>query len=82
MKDLGPLTHFLGLEVHQSVEGLFINQHKYTMDHITLVDLQDSTLVDTPLEVNLKLRNDDGTLLPDPHMYRQLAGSQVYLTFT
>lgn len=52
------------------------------MDLIALVDLQDSTLVDTPLEVNLKLRNDDGTLLPDPHMYRRLVGSQVYLTIT
>lgn len=52
------------------------------MDLITLVDLQDYTLVDTPLEVNLKLRNDDGTLLPDPHMYRRLVGSQVYLTIT
>ena len=27
MEDLGPLHYFLGLEVHQSPKGLFLNQH-------------------------------------------------------
>lgn len=52
------------------------------MDLIDLVDLQNSTPGDTPLEVNLKLRKDDGDLLPDPHMYRRLVGSLTYLTIT
>lgn len=34
MKDLGPLTYFLGLEVHQSEKGLVLDQHKYTLDLI------------------------------------------------
>ena len=34
MKDLGPLTYFLGLEVHKLLRSLFIDQHKYTMDLI------------------------------------------------
>ena len=82
MKDLGPLHYFLGLEVHQSQKGLFVNQHKYTSDLIELADLQDSSPVDTPVEVNLKLSKDDGDLLPDPHTYRRLVGSLVYLTIT
>ena len=52
MKDLGPLLYFLGLEVHQSPTGLFINKHKYATDLIKLADLHDSSPVDTPLEVN------------------------------
>lgn len=52
------------------------------MDLISLADLQDSTPVDTLLEVSLKLRKDDGDLLPDPHMYRRIVGSLVYLTIT
>ena len=57
----------MGLEVHQSPKGLFINQHKYATDLIELTDLLDSSPVDTPLKVNLKLSKDDGDLLPDPH---------------
>ena len=47
-----------------------------------MADLHDSTPVDTPVEVNLKLSKDDGDLLPDPHIYRRLVGSLIYLTIT
>ena len=50
MKDLGTLTYFLGLEVHNVASGVFLNQHKYTQDLISLAGLQDSSFVDTPLE--------------------------------
>eukprot|EP00268_Persea_americana_P069010 TRINITY_DN9713_c0_g2_i1.p1 TRINITY_DN9713_c0_g2~~TRINITY_DN9713_c0_g2_i1.p1 ORF type:complete len:230 (+),score=29.01 TRINITY_DN9713_c0_g2_i1:27-692(+) len=80
IKDLGPLHYFLGLEIQQNSNGLFINRHKYTVDLIDLADLQSSSPVDTPLQIDLKLSKDDGTLLPDPHMYRRLVGSLVYLT--
>eukprot|EP00268_Persea_americana_P059265 TRINITY_DN7252_c0_g2_i3.p1 TRINITY_DN7252_c0_g2~~TRINITY_DN7252_c0_g2_i3.p1 ORF type:complete len:904 (-),score=94.40 TRINITY_DN7252_c0_g2_i3:300-3011(-) len=82
MKDLGPLNYFLGLEVHQSKKGLFLHQHKYATDLVDLADLGDSSPVDTPLEVNVKLRQQDGDLLPDPTFYRRLVGSLVYLTIT
>ena len=40
MKDLGPLTYFLGLEVHQSAKGIVLNQHKYTLDLIDMADFK------------------------------------------
>lgn len=40
MKDLGPLTYFLGLQVHNIQGGLFINQHEYTRDVIAQECLQ------------------------------------------
>ena len=82
MKDLGPLTYFLGLEVHTNSSGIFLNQHKYTQDLISLAGLQDSSSVDTPLEVNVKYRSEEGELLPDPSVFRQLVGSLNYLTIT
>lgn len=82
MKDLDPLHDFLGLEVHQSPKSLFLNQHKYTYDIIELVDLHDSLPVDTLIEVNLKLSKNDDDLLPNPHTYRRLVDSLVYLTIT
>lgn len=47
-----------------------------------MVGLLNSTLVDTPLEVNLKLTQYGGDLLPDPTLCWQLVGSLIYLTDT
>jgi hypothetical protein len=32
MKDLGPLSYFLGISVTRSASGLFLSQHKYDLD--------------------------------------------------
>ena len=82
MKNLGTLTYFLGLEVHRDSSGVFLNQHKYTQDLISLAGLQDSYSVDTPLKLNVKYRREEGDLLPDPTIFRQLVGSLNYLTIT
>lgn len=47
-----------------------------------MVGLQLANLIDTPLEVNVKYHCDDGDLLFDPLLYRQLMGSLDYLTIT
>jgi hypothetical protein len=70
MKDLGLLTYFLGLEVHTDSSSIFLNQHKYTQDLISLVGLQDSSSMDTPMEVNVKYRSEEGDLLSDPTVFR------------
>ena len=74
MKELGHLTYFLGLEVHHRASGIFVNQHKYIQDLITLAGLEDTSSVDTPMEVNVKYRKDEGDLLDDPILYRHLVG--------
>ena len=82
MKDLGQLTYFLGLEVHYRSYGLFVNQHKYIQDLITLVGLEDTSSIDTLMEVNVKYMKDQGDLLDEPTLYRRLVGSLIYLTTT
>ena len=82
MKDLGPLTYFLGLKVHQSTKGIVLNQYKYTPDLIDMAGLQNFALVDTPVEVNVKLCQNDGDPLSDPTLYRRLGGSLIYLMIT
>lgn len=72
MKDLGLLAYFPGLEVYKLDKGLFVNQHKYTQDLIALARLQNSILVNTPLKLNVKYRQDDGNLLCDPIVYKKL----------
>jgi transposase InsO family protein len=82
MKDLGSLTYFLGLEVHRSSSGIFLNQHKYARDLVVIAGLQEAPSVDTPMELHVKLRKEEGDLLADPSLYRKLVGSLVYLTIT
>ena len=82
MKDLGSLTYFLGLEITTGAHGIFLSQHKYAQDLVAAAGLQDSTPLDTPMELNLKLHKEEGDLLSDPVSYRTLVGSLVYLTIT
>ncbi|KAF5443817.1 hypothetical protein F2P56_036343 [Juglans regia] len=82
MKDLGPLQYFLGLEVQIIPTGTLLYQHKYTQELISLASLQSGNFVLTSLEVNLKFRQEEGELLSDSSLYRQLVGSLNYLTIT
>uniref|UniRef100_A0A2N9J4W0 Reverse transcriptase Ty1/copia-type domain-containing protein n=1 Tax=Fagus sylvatica TaxID=28930 RepID=A0A2N9J4W0_FAGSY len=82
MKDLGPLSYFLGLEVSSSSDGYYLTQAKYTSDLISRAGITDSKIVDTPIEYNNRLNTHDGEPLPDVTLYRQLVGSLVYLTVT
>ncbi|XP_042502340.1 uncharacterized protein LOC122079717 [Macadamia integrifolia] len=82
MKDLGPITYFLRLEVHYFKRGYFVNQHKYVQDLIKLTNLTDDKKVDTPVEVNVKYFKRAGERLSDPTIYRQFVGSLIYLTMT
>ena len=47
-----------------------------------MANLTNADPVDTPMEVNVKLRRDEGELLQDPTFYRKFVGSLIYLTIT
>ena len=82
MTDLGQLSYFLGLEITSADRGFQLSQQCYTSDLLTRVALSDSCTVDTPMELHLQLRPDDGVPLSDLTRYRHLIGSLVYLTIT
>lgn len=51
---------FLGIEVASSSQGWILSQVKYASDLIARAGLSDKKIVDTPLELNVKLRPTDG----------------------
>ena len=82
MSDLGYLHYFLGIEFSRSSDAYFLSQHRYAMDLLERSGLTDTRTACTPMELNLKLRPNDGTLLEEPSRYRHLVGSLVYLGVT
>ena len=87
MKDLGFLRYFLGIKVAYSSCGCLLSRQKYIVDlleHATLNDptIPTSSSVSTPMELHLKLRRDDDTLLPQSAWYRELVGSLIYFSAT
>jgi len=53
MKDLGPLSYFLGLEVLSLGDDLFLTQAKYAFDFVSRAGLTDCKIEHTPLEPNI-----------------------------
>ena len=58
MKDLGLMHYFLGLEVWQSPERIFLNQGKYAVEILKRFHMLDCKPVNTPMEAKLKLLVD------------------------
>ena len=49
MSMMGEMNYFLGLQVKQTDDGIFINQSKYTKNLLKKFNLQDCTVVATPM---------------------------------
>ena len=82
MKYLGLMHYFLGLEVWQSLEGIFLNQGKYAIEILKRFDMLDCKAMATPMDTNLKLLYDETLELVDMNHYRYFIGSLMYLTNT
>lgn len=72
-------------KIAYSSRGYLLSQQRYISDLLTRVtpsDLEVSSLasVSTCMEHHLKLRYDDGNLLPSPTLYQELVGSLIYFT--
>ncbi|XP_071689223.1 uncharacterized mitochondrial protein AtMg00810-like [Rutidosis leptorrhynchoides] len=82
MKDLGPLSSFLGISVTRHATGLFLTQHAYATDIINRVGMKTCNAVTTPVDTLGKMSTSDSPLISNPTEYRSLAGGLQYLTFT
>ena len=82
MNDMGLLHHFLGMEIYQYDDGVFICQKKYTENILVKFDMADCKPRATPLVVSEKFVKKDGEKKVDSTLYRSLVGNLLYLTVT
>ncbi|RVW94165.1 Retrovirus-related Pol polyprotein from transposon RE1 [Vitis vinifera] len=82
LKDLGPLTYFLGVEVTSHTNGLFLSQRKYIADLLNRTHMTEAKPAPTPLATSPILTLQSGTPLSDPTEYRTVVGSLQYLSLT
>jgi len=82
MKDLGMMHYFLGLEVWQDSDGIFLNQGKYVVEILNRFKMMDCKAMTTAMTTNKKLLHDTSSETVDVTMYRQIIGSLMYLTNT
>jgi hypothetical protein len=82
MSDLGPLSFYLGIEVHQNDSGITLRQTAYAKRVVELAGLIDCNPALTPMEERLKLSRDSTTEEVDAMQYRCLVESLRYLAHT
>jgi hypothetical protein len=82
MTDLGLMSYFLGMEVKQSNDGIFICQHKYAKEIVKKFHMESCKSTSTPMNLKEKFSKNDGTNKADEGQYRNLIGCVMYLTAT
>lgn len=82
MKDMGPLSYFLGIQVRYTPTGLFLNQEKYASELLQTAGMLDCAPMPTPLPLQLDRVPHQDELFTDPTYFRSLAGKLQYLTLT
>ena len=79
MNMIGELNYFLGLQIKQRSDGIFINQVKYTRELIIRFELDDAKLSMTAMAITIKLDKDEQGKNVDIKLYGSIIGSLLYL---
>ncbi|GJW74678.1 putative ribonuclease H-like domain-containing protein [Tanacetum coccineum] len=80
MSSMGELIFFLGLQVKQKKDGIFISQNKYVTEIFKKFGFTDVKTASTPMETKKPLLKDEDGEEVDVHLYRSMIGSLMYLT--
>ncbi|KAH9744422.1 Integrase catalytic domain-containing protein [Citrus sinensis] len=79
MSMIGELKYFLGLQIKQNEEGIFINQAKYVKDLLKRFGYDNGTAKSTPMSTTIKLDKDEKGKEVDIKTYQGMIGSLLYL---
>eukprot|EP00253_Pinus_taeda_P030210 PITA_30210 len=82
MTDLGLLRYFLGIEMKQRENGIFISQEKFVAYILERFNIQNSKPAPTPTAMGLKLSKEDCKNNANSALYKSMIGNLMYLTTT
>ncbi|KAK2987733.1 hypothetical protein RJ640_016831 [Escallonia rubra] len=82
MTDIGEMSYFLGVEVKQMEDGIFMSQRKYAEQILSQFRMKDCNPVAIPVETGVELRIDSNRKSVNPTLYKSMVESLRYLTFT
>nr|GEW78180.1 hypothetical protein [Tanacetum cinerariifolium] len=78
MSMMGEITFFLGLQVNQSLCGIFINQSKYVLEILKKYGMESCDPVGTLMEIKDKLDLDQNGTPVDATKYYSMIGALMY----
>jgi hypothetical protein len=79
---MGELTFYLGIQVKQAKQGIFIHQAKYTKDLMKKFNMTELKPVSTLMSMAIALEPDENGEAVDQREYRSMIGTLLYLTVT
>ena len=79
MSMVGELNYFLGLQVKQWKDGIFISHEKYVKNLVKKFGLDSKNYTSTHMSSSVKLSLDPTSVKVDPILYQSMISSLLYL---
>jgi len=80
MSMMGELKFFLGIQINQCKDGVYVHQTKYTKELLKKFKLEDCKVMNTPMHPTCILSKEDTGTKVDQKLYRGIIGSLLYLS--
>jgi hypothetical protein len=77
---IGEFLFFLGLQITQKSEGIFLSQENYLREVLKMFQMEYSKPMSTPMVIICKLSKDDDSPDVDQSSYRSMIGNLLYIT--
>ena len=80
IKDLGPASRFLGVELQPHKDGFLLSQTQYTISILKILNMESCKPLPTPCPITCSTTSTK--LVDNPHLFRRVVGALQYLNFT
>ncbi|KAE8659937.1 putative indole-3-acetic acid-amido synthetase GH3.5-like [Hibiscus syriacus] len=82
MTDMELMAYYLGIEVKQQNDGIFISHERYVKEILKKFKMENCKPISTPAEYEIKMTKHEEGESVDSTFFKSLIGSIRYLTFT